>query len=473
MTYRNLNDAAEASGVVLQVLASDLGPSEAADKVNSLMRGSFRTTESSVRRWREQYGPGQAFEFDQGPDDELAEDVGTGVNLDDDSAEVDPNWAGFQPGDRESLHGKLDTALNAVRANPEDVAGLRVSQYQMVTKDAEGQARVHDLYAVKLLVKTKDVTPGWPVVQPATPTLVRPVQSSGRVRKGERVAVLLPDPQIGYRFYQDDHTYDPFHDERAMNVALQVVRDVSPDEVIHLGDFQDFPAFGRYEQEQAFAATTQKGVDRGHEFLAEVYAAAPNAHQKVLEGNHDRRLQNMIVANAKAAFGLKRAGDVDTWPVLSVPFLCRFEDYDVEYIEGYPAGQLWINDNLRVIHGVKVRSSQSTAAAVVKDDDVSTIFGHIHRCETEYLTRQNRQGGRTLVAHSPGCLCRIDGAVPSVKGSTDLTGRPVESYENWQQGLTIVHYEPGDGGFSLEPLFIDTFNGYRVRYGDRVYSPSI
>lgn len=470
MSYRNLKELAQQNERVLGLLAGELGNVAAAEAINKLMNREFSTTEAAVRRWRAKYL--ERYEAALNDDTDLSEDIGAGLDLDDDETIVDLSWSGFQEADRAGLHSKLDTALDAVNASPEDVAGLRVSQYQTITKDAAKVAHIHDLYAVKLLVKTKDVTPEWPLIQPATPTVVTPVPSSGRERGHEKVAIILPDPQIGYRFFINDQTFDPFHDEAAMNVALQVVRDVDPDLIVHLGDFQDFAEFGRYEQEQAFAATTQRGIDRGHQFLAEVQAVAPSAHQLVMEGNHDRRLQNMIVNNAKAAFGIKRAGNVDKWPVLTVPYLLRFEDLGVEYVEGYPAGQYWLNDNLRIIHGLKVRSAQSTASAVVHDDDVSTIFGHIHRVETQYLTRQNRSGGKTLVAHSPGCLCRIDGGVPSVKGSTGLSGRPVESYENWQQGLSIVRYEPGAGSFAIESLFIDTMNGHKVRFGGKVYSPS-
>ena len=470
MTYRTLTEAADAIPGIRAVLLSGSGHLSAAQEIKDSF--GYSTSEKSVRRWRSE----RHLEIGTEPfadDPELAEDIGNGMDLGDEENVTVPGWSGFQEDDRAGLHSKLDTALAAVNANPDDVAGLRVSQYQTITKDKAGDAHVHDLYAVKLLVRTKDVTPEWLLIQPATPTVVHAVKSSGHKRSGEQVAVILPDPQIGYRFFIDDQTFDPFHDEAAMNVALQVVRDVSPDMVIHLGDFQDFPAFSRYEQEQAFAATTQRGLDRGHQFLAEVKAVAPDARQVVMEGNHDKRLQTMIVNNALAAFGLKRAGSVDKWPVLSLPYLLRFEELGVEYIEGYPAGQFWLNDHLRIIHGLKVRSSQSTASAVVHDDDVSTIFGHIHRVETQYLTRQNRNGAKTLVAHSPGCLCRIDGAVPSVKGSTDLTGRPVESFENWQQGMSIVRFEPGDGSFAIESLFIDTRNGHKVRFGGKVYSPDV
>jgi hypothetical protein len=475
--YQNLTEAAEGNPAIREILLSRAGHLQASYNIGE--RAGYETTESSVRRWRNTnlaellrvhsgvVGPADSVEAE-----DLSEDIGDGTDLDD-NTELHPGWDGFKDSDRTTLHAKLDETLSAVNANPENVAGLRVSQYQMLTKDLDGRAHKHDLYSVKLLVKTKELAPAWPVVQPAAPVTIAPVNVTGRVRRQEKVTVVLPDPQIGYRHFIDDGSFDPFHDEKALDVALQIVAQVQPDEVLCLGDFMDFPAFGRYEQEAAFAATTQMGIDYGHQFLARIRALIPNGKITVLEGNHDRRLQNMVVNNAKAAFGLKQALDTTGWPVLSVPYLCNFTDLEVDYVMGYPAGEHWINDNLRAIHGTKVRSSGSTASAVVHDDDVSTLFGHIHRVETQYLTRSNRSGGRTLVAHTPGCLCRIDGAVPSVKGSTDLNGRPVESYENWQQGLTIVDYEEGDGGFALESLFINTFRGHKVRYAGQVYTPNI
>ncbi len=118
-----------------------------------------------------------------------------------------------------------------------------------------------------------------------------------------------------------------------------------------------------------------------------------------------------------------------------------------------------------------MRSNASTARAVASAESVSTLFGHIHRVETNYTTVRTRTGGITRIAHSPGCPCRIDGAVPSTKSSTTLDGRPVLSAENWQQDLAVVHNEEGDGPFSLESVFIDTMAGHRAAYGGQVYTP--
>lgn len=155
-----------------------------------------------------------------------------------------------------------------------------------------------------------------------------------------------------------------------------------------------------------------------------------------------------------SALRLKRANEPEAWPVLSVPYLLRLDELDVQYVDGYPSGITWINDNVAAIHGHKVRSAASTAAAVIDDERVSTIFGHIHRIEFQSKTRRTKAGAKHAWAASPGCLCRIDGAVPSMKSATDVHGRPVPAVENWAQGVGVVTFEPGDGRFAYEQVAI-------------------
>ena len=45
------------------------------------------------------------------------------------------------------------------------------------------------------------------------------------------------------------------------------------------------------------------------------------------------------------------------------------------------------------------------------------------------------------MAISPGCLCRVDGTVPSVNGAIGVDGRPVKVAENWQQGIAVIKYK--------------------------------
>lgn len=349
----------------------------------------------------------------------------------------------------------------------EDIGSIdkvRFSDYQMLTKDENGDAQIHDLTATSIVLAPSWAEgPKWPVVQPAKPVSVRVPQAKPRRLDGWKTALLLPDPQFGFR--RDIYTgeLDPFHDERALDIALQIAEIERPDLTIWLGDVLDLASAGKYQQEAGFALTTQPALDAAHLRLAQFCALSDET--RYIEGNHDIRLQNLIIDNAKTAFGLRKANAVpEEWPVLSVPNLLRFDELGIKYIGGYPAGATYINDNLAAIHGSKIGNNiRSSASMVVEDERVSVITGHVHHIETRYKTRNTRGKPKFTFAHTPGCLCRIDGAVPSTKGGTDPFGRPVKSWEDWQQGVAIVRYQEGDGKFALETVPI--FEGWAVHQG--------
>lgn len=422
---------------------------------NCELAQAFGVSESSVRRWRtnNKVGNERAYlERNREPEHAIA--VGH-VN-------------GEQ---RARLHDRLDQVLDSLDVDAERVKGLRVNQWENVMRGPDGDPVITQLQGIKLDIKATEAAPEWPLIDRTT--VVMKVIPPGEPRpphQRDMVAVILPDPQIGYRQF-DNGELDPFHDEDAIDVAMQITADISPSSVICLGDFEDFAEFGKYAQEAAFARTTQRGINRGHEFCAQIRRAAPDAKVRIMEGNHDRRAQKRISETNLAAWGIRRAADTTGWPVFSVPYLCAFDLFGIEYVGGYPAGEVWITDELRCIHGIKVRSNSSTAAAVVKDDGVSTIFGHVHRIETQYLSTRVRGGHKTRLAHTPGCLCRIDGSVPSAKGSTTLDGRPVPGAENWQQGLSVVEYRAGRPSFALHSIYIDTASGYEARFNGRLYTP--
>lgn len=342
---------------------------------------------------------------------------------------------------------------------------ITLKDYQMGSKDEGGNPQVTDLESASIVFSPKwEDGASWDPVTTAKPVRIPHVKVGARKGK-KKVAVILPDPQIGFRYFMDTGELDPFHDEKAMNVALQVVKDLNPDLIVNLGDFLDFPAFGKYEQEAAFAQTTQHAIDRGYRFLAEQRAYAPHAKIVVMEGNHDRRLDAAIKRNFMASIGLKRA--CGKMPVLSVPFLLRFKELDVEYADGYPAARYWINEKLTVEHGYRINSAGSTAQKVAKEEGVSVIFGHVHRIESWYKTMDVCGKPRMVMGATPGCLCRIDGAVPSAKGSTNLLGRPIKKYENWQHGLAVVEYE--EDAFSYHDYFINSLDGYSLRMNGKTY----
>jgi predicted phosphodiesterase len=383
----------------------------------------------------------------------------------------------IEPGERDNYGarlGKIASLLERNNIDPDEVGKvekIRLNEWQGLIKGEDGTPQVVDMEASSVILTPKWAEgPAWPLVQQPDPVNITPFHGMRRVSISSpsiyKTAVIVPDAQFGY--WRDIQTgaLNPYHDEKALDVVLRAIEKLDPNLIIELGDLLDLPEFGKYQQEPTFAQTTNPALTAAYQFLVRQRFLAPKAKMRFMEGNHDRRMQNYIIQNAKAAFAIQRADSLDEWPVMSVPFLLRLEELDIEYLPGYPANITWINDNLACIHGAKVRSSGSTAAAVIDDERVSVIFGHVHRIELQHKTRQTRAGGKSNFAASLGCLSKIDGTVPSTKGAVDPFGRPVQNVENWQQAFGVVTYKEGDGPFHLE--IVPIHNGQALFRGSEI-----
>jgi len=360
----------------------------------------------------------------------------------------------------------LNAIEEMIRAKGIDISDIgsikKVSIYQQVTKDAEGDFQVHDLQAIQFSPAWEE-GPKWELPKPGPPVQIQKSEVKPRNASDKKTAIIVPDIQIGY-FRDIDGELVPTHDEKAIAIMMSMVNDIRPDQIVLLGDNLDLPEFGKYRLSPAFALTTQASIDRATTLCAELRSAAPKAKIVWLAGNHEERLTNYILDNAKAAFGITKGNTPKAWPDMSIPSLCRMEEYGVGFESGYPAGRYLLNNQLACIHGTRVRSRGSTAHIYLNEQKLSVIYGHIHRIELAYRTRHDWDGARTIMAASPGTLARIDGAVPSTKGGVDAWGRPKTVVEDWQQGVGLVTYEEtGKNFFSYEVVTI--YDGYAMFRG--------
>ena len=367
------------------------------------------------------------------------------------------------PQDKSKLLGKLVEMLERKNIDINEIGDVRkVKLYQSLTKDADGEAQIHDLAAIQFSPKW-ETGPEWPVVKQGPAVKMPPVTTKAKKPTTFKTCVVVPDIQIGY-YRGRDGQLEPTHDEKAILVCLKMIQDTQPEVIACVGDNLDFPEMGKYLTYPAYAQTTQASIDRATFFCAQMRAMAPNAKIIWLAGNHEERMPKYLLVNAGVAYGLRKGNIPESWPVLSVPYLCRMDEFGVEYRPGYPAADFWVNEKLRIIHGDRVKSSGSTAHVYLNQEKTSVIYGHIHRIETAFKTREDFDGPRTIMAASPGCLARIDGAIPSTRGGVDLDGRPLTRYENWQQGLGIVQYEDsGAHRFSYDVIPI--YDGWAMYNG--------
>ena len=357
------------------------------------------------------------------------------------------------PPSKAATLGKIADLLDRNGIDVDDVGKVaRMNLWQMGYVDKDGEAQTQDLIGVQLSPAWAE-GPQWPVAQPGPIYKLPATKAATKPANGWSTCVVLPDIQVGY-FRTATNDLEPIHDESAISVALSIVKDSNPAMVVLVGDNLDAAELGRYRVTPAYQRTTQAAIDRLALLCAQIRAAAPDARIVWLAGNHEERLPNYLLDNAVAAFGLRKGGVPESWPVMSMPYLCRMDEYAIEYVPGYPASSVWVNDRLRIVHGDKATSGGSTAHKYLATEKVSQIFGHIHRREYASRTREDRDGAKEIMAASPGCLARIDGAVPSTKGGIDLDGRPMTRVEDWQQGVAVVQYEQGDGRFSYNNIAI-------------------
>jgi hypothetical protein len=374
------------------------------------------------------------------------------------------------PENRENQElSKIAELLERSGIDPEDIERVnqvRVGTYQMVTKDEEGEAHIHDLDVTNVAYTPKQETDLTAFISQAAPTRITPSRARGTKSK-ERQALIVTDVQA-WMGRDSEGGLHPFHDYNAIDIVQTIGKDNQPDEIIIVGDFADFPSLSKFKQEPAYQGTLNESFDEMHRILAQFRANCPDARIVLLEGNHELRLRNYVQQEAGKLMGIKRA-NLDELSVLDLQFLLRLDELEIDYIEGYPNGRYWLNDRLKVIHGNTVRQLGKTVVNLIRNDDTSSITGHIHRFEMAQRTIPTRYAGRLIMAASFGTLSRIDGALPSYHSSYTPDNKPTKHIEQWQHGAGWVSYNQGDRPFDIRPITINTFDDYYTSFGGKIY----
>jgi hypothetical protein len=318
-----------------------------------------------------------------------------------------------------------------------------------------GTLTVAPLFQVKAWMVRRVPVAVFPPIQPVSINIQLPTRAPG-TRQAVSRALYASDAQIGFRRNVCTGTLEPFHDNRALDVVRQIAQSNHFDRVIVGGDWLDLSEWtDKYLREPEFLFTSQPAVIAGAWWLAQLALATPNADHDFLLGNHELRMATALMTHLMAAYGLKPANEMQLSPPMSVERMLGLPELGYQCSAEYPNGEVWLNDELRCIHGEIARGEPGhTAAAVAAKADVSTLFGHIHRLERTTRTRYRAGKHRTITASSAGCLCRLDGKVPGHRQD-----------QHWQQGFAVVTYTE-DGYHATE--LIEIHNG-RAAYNGVLY----
>jgi len=322
-----------------------------------------------------------------------------------------------------------------------------INKWEVGAKDKKSyEIKVEPLFQVKVwLSKIIPTETKFPVIQPIYINELPEIVYTERLG-GLGCALIIPDSQIG--FTRDMYTgkLDPFHDRKALDIAVQLARDLQPDHIILLGDMVDLPDWSdKFVRSPEMYWTSQPAFIELAWWIGRLISTVPHVKIDYLAGNHEERMKRALLNHMVAAYDLRPADNLNSSPAMSVDNLVGLSRMGVKYHDDYPKSDVWVNDNLRCRHGNLARKGGgNTSRAVLRDTFVSEIVGHSHRLELTCKTVMTHKGMKSYMVFSPGTVCRIDGVVPGFKAE-----------EDWQQGLGVVYYEEGDGRFEIIPVSIN------------------
>jgi hypothetical protein len=321
-----------------------------------------------------------------------------------------------------------------------------LNSWEGFCKTKDDEIKIVPMHQVSLRLKPKVLRKQeFPALQPVqiqggAPSLPR---HSGRKRM--KRALIIPDPQIGYKRNLRTGVFEPLHDRRSMSLALTLAEIIRPDRIVILGDWLDLAEWStHFARKPEFAQTTQPALAEGAWWINCLRGLTAGPID-FIPGNHEDRVNKAMVENMQAAYGLTSLDGIEEIPLLGIDNLLGLSKMGVTCHADYPDGEVWINEGLRAIHGELARSQYgATAQAILKEIGVSTIYGHIHRHESMSKTIHERGQIRLITAFSPGCLCRLEaGVVPAAR-----------SRVNWQHGLGIVDYDESGIQHNIMPVQI-------------------
>lgn len=363
-------------------------------------------------------------------------------------------------------HQKLQEALD--EHGPLHKA--RFSDSQTLTKDADGEAHIHNLHHKSFEVKfDTEQAAIIEALKSIEPVKAPPVSKTKRVEviKGPdapRKALLGGDFHFGYLRMSDGELM-PTHDENAISVFHQVAADIQPDKIMLGGDTFDFAGLSRWEQLGIFIDTLNPTLKRVAEFLDQLRKDCPDAEIVWEDGNHDDRPVKMRRVGSQVAEILKAAVDGDGEAVLSVPHLLRLKDRGVRYVRGEQA-RSQINGRLGMEHkGNDKRSLGRKLISTVGFDKHAPNMPRPEVIETPW-------GPETIYHFTIGMMGRVDGIIPSWMSSYDHNQVPDKAVMNWVQMFAVIDYLEGNKPFQMNMVSTNPHDGYQTIYNGKIYRPS-
>lgn len=313
----------------------------------------------------------------------------------------------------------------------------------------DGEWNKEQFIQIKLCIIRKKPIPVHPTIQPILCEVEYkpPKPVAGDVL----TTVITSDKHYGYEKDIFSGKLKPFHDRVAIDLARQLIAYIQPDRVDELGDGLDMTMWtDKYARMPEFRFTTQPALAEYHWDLRMIRESVPDAEMRVHQGNHELRLDKMLVKHLEEMYLLKAVDEFELPPSMSIQRLLALHKLCISWVPDYPDDEDWLNDVIFLKHGNKAKQPGATARAMSTRTDCIEISGHIHRFEATVRKVHTRHGDKIALGYCVPCLCKTDGSVPGSNKNCD-----------WSKGILKLDYAPESSYYSLTHIpFIDGFGIY-------------
>lgn len=211
--------------------------------------------------------------------------------------------------------------------------------------------------------------------------------------------------------FNDPHI--PFHCKTSVDLMLDVASDVEVDEIVINGDLLDMYQASSYGPKNPFILETlETEIIAGREFLEKLRERFPEVKIHFLYGNHEARMEKMILEKLKAFFNMVKLESQLNLKALDITFQYYNEFYQ-------------LTPGLRVQHSPPSYGVNGARTSLLTKLDMSYIWGCTHR--VQYATLSGASG-KVYEAWFNGCLIDFDSKVFEY----------TKGHSNWQKCFMIV-----------------------------------
>lgn len=218
----------------------------------------------------------------------------------------------------------------------------------------------------------------------------------------------------------------PFHDSRAINLAISVFKDVGIDTLYINGDLVDFYAINFHGPKHPIVGShLEDEISQTRLWLKRFKDELPGVDIHYVFGNHEHRLERFMLAYAKALYGyvsLDKLLELDRLKIKWTPYNQRVRV---------------LGSDVFVQHSPPSYGKSGSMTSLEKDVDQTTIYGCTHR---EQKSTRTGKSGQIYYCYFNGWL-----------GSTSLTPEHTEvfsyakGHDSWQQCFALVGVDKGQG----------------------------